>query len=68
MILTKNEKLTIVPKKQQHHHLLSMDKNFSTVKTLYKIEVTLSKSKRISFLRYNNISFWQRVKRSFIGE
>lgn len=68
MILTKNEKLTIVPKKQEHHHLLSMDKNFSTAKTLYKIEVTLSKSKRISFLRYNNISFWQRVKRSFIGE
>ena len=31
-----------------------------------KIKITLAKDKKVSFIRYNEDSFWQRVKRSFI--
>lgn len=68
MILSKDEKLTIKPKKQENHHRLSIDQSYYAYDSLSKIELTLSKTKKISFIRYNEVSFWQRVKRSFIGE
>ncbi|MBU0278895.1 MULTISPECIES: NAD kinase [unclassified Gemella] len=68
MILSKDEKLTIKPKKQDNNHRLSIDQSFYSYDSLSKIEVTLSKTRKISFIRYNQVSFWQRVKRSFIGE
>lgn len=68
ILLSKDEKLTIKPKKQDNTHRLSIDQSFYSYDSLSKIEVTLSKTRKISFLRYNQVSFWQRVKRSFIGE
>lgn len=68
IILSKDEKLTIKPKQQKNNHRLSIDQSYYSYDSLSKIEVTLSKTRKISFIRYNEVSFWQRVKRSFIGE
>lgn len=68
IVLSKEEVLTIKPKAQRNNHRLSIDQSYYSYETLSKIDVTLSKTKKISFLRYNEVSFWQRVKRSFIGE
>lgn len=67
VILSKDEKLTIRPKKQDNNHRLNIDQKYINYENLSKIDVTLSKDKKISFLRYNEVSFWNRVKRSFIG-
>lgn len=68
IVLSKNEKLIIVPKQQYNNHRLNIDQLFYSYDSLSKVEVTLSNTRTISFLRYNDVSFWQRVKRSFIGE
>lgn len=68
IILSKDELLTIKPKKLNNDHRLSIDQLYYNFDSLSKIEVTLSKTKKISFVRFNEVSFWQRVKRSFIGE
>ncbi|MBF0713726.1 NAD kinase [Gemella sp. GH3] len=68
VILSKDEVLTIKPKNQVNNNRLSIDQSYYSNESLSKIKITLSKTKKISFLRYNNVSFWKRVKRSFIGE
>ncbi|MBF0715129.1 NAD kinase [Gemelliphila palaticanis] len=68
IVLSKNELLTIRPKEQKNNHRLNIDQLYINYENLAKIEVTLSKTKKISFMRYNEVSFWKRVKRSFIGE
>lgn len=67
-ILSKDEVLTIKPRHQATNNRLSIDQLYYSNESLSKIRVTLSKTRKISFLRYNDVSFWKRVKRSFIGE
>ncbi|MDO4813802.1 MAG: NAD kinase [Gemella sp.] len=68
MILSKEEKLTIRPMDQGNNHRLSIDQLYYSYDSLSKIEVSISKERRVNFIRYNEVSFWDRVKRSFIGE
>lgn len=68
IILTKKETLTIKPKQQTDYHRLNIDQAYINYDNLSKIKVNLSKTKKISFIRYNEVSFWRRVKRSFIIE
>lgn len=68
IVLSKDEVLTIKPKNQNHNHRLSIDQSYYSFDSLSKVVVTLSKNKKVTFIRYNEVSFWKRVKRSFIGE
>lgn len=68
IVLTKDEKLTIKPIEQGDNHRLNIDQSYFVYDSLSRIDVTLSKTKRAYFIRYNEVSFWDRVKRSFIGE
>lgn len=68
IILSKDEKLTIKPIEQEKNHRLSIDQLFYSYDSLERVEVTISKTRSVNFIRYNQVSFWDRVKRSFIGE
>lgn len=65
LILSKNDELTIKPIKMDNHRI-SVDHMHFNYDTVSKLQITLAKDKKISFIRYNDDSFWQRVKRSFI--
>lgn len=67
MILCKGDVLTIRMNDYSDHRLNADYRSYNYDK-LSKVEIVLSNDKKISFLRYDNVDFWQRVKRSFIGE
>ena len=47
-------------------HRITVDHMHYNYDSVAKIKITLAKDKKVSFIRYNEDSFWQRVKRSFI--
>ncbi|AME10099.1 MULTISPECIES: NAD kinase [Gemella] len=67
IILSKDDELVIIPNEYDDHRIRVdyMDFNYNTVS---KIKITLAEDKKISFIRYNDVDFWKRVKRSFIGD
>lgn len=65
IILSKEDELTIKPMKMEQHRISVDHMNFN-YDTVSKVKITLAEDKKISFIRYNDDSFWQRVKRSFI--
>lgn len=67
IILSKDDELTIVPTKYREHRISVDYLNFN-YDTVSKIQITLARNKKIKFIRYNDVDFWRRVKRSFIGD
>ena len=65
IILSKEDELIIKPLKLDNHRI-SVDFRTFNYDTVSKLYITLAKDKKISFIRYNDVSFWKRVKRSFI--
>ena len=65
LILSQNDELMIKPMSPENHRI-TVDHMHYNYDSVAKIKITLSKEKKVSFIRYNEDSFWQRVKRSFI--
>ena len=65
LILSQNDELMIKPIRPENHRI-TVDHMHYNYDSVAKIKITLSKEKKVSFIRYNEDSFWQRVKRSFI--
>ena len=65
LILSQNDELMIKPMSMENHRI-TVDHMHFNYDSVAKIKITLEKDKKISFIRYNEDSFWQRVKRSFI--
>ena len=65
LILSQDDELMIKPIKPENHRI-TVDHMHYNYDSVAKIKITLSKEKKVSFIRYNEDSFWQRVKRSFI--
>ena len=65
LILSQNDELMIKPMNTENHRI-TVDHMHFNYDSVAKIKITLEKDKKISFIRYNEDSFWQRVKRSFI--
>ena len=65
LILSQDDELMIKPIKPENHRI-TVDHMHYNYDSVAKIKITLSKEKKVSFIRYNEESFWQRVKRSFI--
>ncbi|MGX7111993.1 NAD kinase [Gemella cuniculi] len=65
IILSKQDELVIKPTKYDSHRISVDYMNFN-YDTVSKLKITLAKDKKISFIRYNDVDFWKRVKRSFI--
>ena len=66
LILSEDDELTIKPINADNHRI-SVDHLHFNYETISKLQITLAKDRKISFIRYNDDSFWQRVKRSFIS-
>ena len=65
LILSQDDELMIKPMSPENHRI-TVDHMHYNYDSVAKIKITLSKDKKVSFIRYNEDSFWQRVKRSFI--
>ena len=65
LILSQDDELMIQPIKTENHRI-TVDHMHFNYDSVAKIKITLAKDKKVSFIRYNEDSFWQRVKRSFI--
>ena len=65
LILSQDDELMIKPMSMENHRI-TVDHMHFNYDSVAKIKITLVKDKKISFIRYNEDSFWQRVKRSFI--
>ena len=65
LILSQNDELMIKPMSPENHRI-TVDHMHYNYDSVAKIKITLAKDKKVSFIRYNEDSFWQRVKRSFI--
>jgi len=65
LILSQDDELMIKPIKTENHRI-TVDHMHFNYDSVAKIKITLAKDKKVSFIRYNEDSFWQRVKRSFI--
>ena len=65
LILSQNDELMIKPIRPENHRI-TVDHMHYNYDSVSKIKITLAKDKKVSFIRYNEDSFWQRVKRSFI--
>mgnify|MGYP000961013497 FL=1 len=65
LILSQDDELMIKPIDKENHRI-TVDHMHFNYDSVSKIKITLAKDKKVSFIRYNDDSFWQRVKRSFI--
>ena len=65
LILSQDDELMIKPINKENHRI-TVDHMHFNYDSVSKIKITLAKDKKVSFIRYNDDSFWQRVKRSFI--